>query len=64
MARGARGVTYRQQWKATAEEWMVRVCDLYLGVFFFRWVLEVGTKLMARSILPTTTIVFCSALGA
>ena len=48
MARGACGVTHRQQRKVTAEEWMGRVGDLYLGVFLIGWVLEVGTKLMAR----------------
>jgi hypothetical protein len=47
MARGACGVTQRQEGKATAEEWMDRVGDLYLDLFFFGWVIEVGTKLMA-----------------
>jgi hypothetical protein len=59
MARAACSVTYPQQGKATTEERMGRVGDLYLGVFFFRWVLEVGTKLMARTTPPSTTTGFC-----
>ncbi len=59
MAHGACGVTHRQQGKATAEEWMGRVGDLYLGLSFFGWVIEVGTKLMART-TPRTTTIGCS----
>ncbi len=55
MAHGACGVTHRQQGEATAEEWMGRVGDLYLGLSFFGWVIEVGTKLMARTTPPTIT---------
>jgi hypothetical protein len=42
------GESHRQQRKATTEEWVGRVGDLYLGLFLVGWVIEVGTKLMAR----------------
>jgi hypothetical protein len=49
MTYGSCRIAYRQQEKAPAEEWMGRVGDLYLGLFFFGWVIEMGIKLMTRS---------------
>lgn len=54
MTYGSCGITHRERGKATAEEWMGRVGNLYLGEFFFSWVIEVGTKLMTPSTTSAT----------